>query len=437
MKRIIFAILILSGTAERKSFAETNGVLALTPTLVNQLAEEMRTNHLTLLAARARTNAAAAGVKAVRTWEDPMARIGGMSAEKMMREEDGDLFYGVEQKLPLFGKPGAKRKMATAELAVEVADEDMKFQTLRSDLAKALFRAALADESLAIAEQDFEWLDVTTKVVEEGYRSGNGRLMDVLTLQNEKSKRAAQLKTEREKRAQAVLTVNRFLNRDFSAPWPTLSLPPLAEEIRYSESLVGYALRYEPRLKKMREEVRVAEAAANVARKERWPEVSIGFENRNYSGDGELRSSEFMVGFSIPFGNVSKYRSAIRREEEMKRAAEFEARNMELSAREEVHGLVVKISAARREALLYRDEVIPRSEQALASAKAMFESGGALRDVLDARRMWLEGKLMYVRAVAEQHEMLSELILCCGLGDFEALQMLSARPETETETPKP
>ena len=80
---------------------------------------------------------------------------------------------------------------------------------------------------------------------------------------------------------------------------------------------------------------------------------------------------------------------------------------------------------------------LERLEQALASAKAMFESGGALRDVLDARRMWLEGKLMYVRAVAEQYEMLSELILCCGLGDLEALQMIGATSESETETKQP
>jgi outer membrane protein, heavy metal efflux system len=434
MKRIVFAILILSGAAEWRSSADTNA-LAVTPAWVNQLAEEMRTNHPALLAARARTNAADANVKSVRTWEDPMARIGGMYADKMMRMEDGDLFYGAEQKLPLFGKPGAMRKMAFAEFTVEVADQDLKFQTLRSELAKALFRVALADESLAIAAQDLAWLDITTRVVEGSYRSGTGRLMDVLTLQNEQSKRIAQLETDRDKRAQAVLMFNRLLGRELNAPWPRLQLPPLAEEIKYSESLAGYALRYEPRLKKMREEIRMAEAAANVARKERWPELSLGFENRNYSGNGELRSSEIMVGFSIPWGNVSKYRAAIRREDEKKRAAEFEARNMELASREEVHGLVVKIAAARREALLYRDEVIPRSEQAQASARAMFESGGMLRDSLDARRMLFEGKLMYARAVAEQFEMLSELILCCGLGDLEALQMLVT--PSESETPKP
>lgn len=411
--------------------------LQLTPELITQFADEMATNHPALLAARARTNAAAANVRSIRTWDDPMAKVGGMAAEEMMRQEDGDFIYGLEQKLPLFGKPGAMRQMARAELAVVAAEESLKFQTLRSALAKALFRAALADETIAIAEQDLAWLEVNTKVVEESYRAGRARLMDVLTLQNEQSRRIEQLKTDRDNRAQTLRVVNRFLNRDLTAPWPTLKLPPLAEEVRFYPKLIGYALEQAPELKQMREEIRMAEASANVARKERWPEVTIGFENKTYARDNDLRSTEVMLGFSIPLGNSSKYRAAVRREEEKKRAAEFEAQNAAQAVREEVHGLIVKISAARREALLYRDQIIPRSEQAIASAKAMFESGGALRDVLDARRMLIEGKSMYVRAVAEQYEMLSELILCCGLGDLEALQMIGVAPETETETRKP
>ena len=109
-----------------------------------------------------------------------------------------------------------------------------------------------------------------------------------------------------------------------------------------------------------------------------------------------------------------------------------------VSSREEVHLLTVKIDAARREALLYRDEVLPRSEQALASASASWQTGeGSFRDVLDACRMVLEARLMYARAVSEQYEMLSDLVLCCGLGDLEALQMIGAQPETPTGEKRP
>src|SRR6266850_983915 len=109
MKRIVLVNLVLlgvfgSGLAVANENSSATNAVPLTPEFVNQLAEEMRTNHPALLAARARTNAAAAGVDAVRTWEDPTARVGGVAADRAMRADNGDVIYGAEQKLPLFGK---------------------------------------------------------------------------------------------------------------------------------------------------------------------------------------------------------------------------------------------------------------------------------------------------------------------------------------------
>ena len=126
--------------------------------------------------------------------------------------------------------------------------------------------------------------------------------------------------------------------------------------------------------------------------------------------------------------------SQVQRDEAKLKAAELDLVDYELSVREEVHQLTVKIDAARREAVLYRDQIIPRSQSALASARSGWEANrNSFRDVLDARRMLLEGRLMQARAVAEQYQMLSELVLCCGLGDMEALQMIGAQPEVSPQ----
>ncbi len=429
MKTTIICSFILA-VAATAAFGSppTDPVLRVTPEFINQFTEELRTNHPALMAARARTNAAAAGIAAVRTWDDPMFRVGGMAADTTMRADNGDIFYAAEQKLPLFGKPRAARAIASAELDVEIANEDYQFQILRRDFARAAFRAALVEETVRIGEQDLAWIEVTAKVVEQSYRSGSGRLVDVLQLQNERSKRIEQLQTDRAKLGHEKLSLNRLLNRPLESSWPVLELPSVAQTVFYNPRLVDFALRYEPKLRMMRQQIRQTEASVAAARKQRLPDVTLGVENRNYSRNGELRQTEVMLGFTIPFGNNSKYRADIRREDEKRKATEFETKDYELSVREEVHMLTVKIDAARRETLLYRDQVIPRSEQALASARSMYESGGALRDVLDARRMLLEGRLMSARAVAEQYEMLSELVLCCGLGDLEALQMIGAQP---------
>src|ERR1051325_8472185 len=149
MKTICRSILFLAlarGLAQpaTNAPAAAHGVL-LTPEYLGALSDEMRTNHPALLAARERTNAAAANLAAVRTWDDPMIRGGGMGAREEMRADEGDILYGVEQKLPLFGKPALARKVARAELATEAANADYQFQVQRSELAKAAFGTALAD----------------------------------------------------------------------------------------------------------------------------------------------------------------------------------------------------------------------------------------------------------------------------------------------------
>lgn len=425
MKTILVSLLFGSAVA----FAETNSLppVPLTPQFINQLAEELRTNNPALAASAARTNAAARAVAAVRTWEDPMAKVGYMFSDDptMMQMEEGDILYGVEQKLPLWGKPAAMRRMARAELNVEVAGSDAKFQTLRSDFAKALIRTALASETAAIGEQDLAWVEKMQAAADARYRSGSGSLTEVLRLQNERARRADQLTTTRAQLRQDEFTLNRMLNRAPDSSWPKLVLPEIAAPVVYSERLVRFARDYAPQLRKMREEVRVAEAAVNKTRRERYPEVSVGVDTRNDSSNGDWKQTEVMLSFSLPFFNRGRYRADIARDEARHKAAEFDVADMELAVREEVYGLTVKIDAARREALLYRDEIIPRSEQALAASQSAWQNGsGMFLDVLEARRMLLEARLMSTRAVTEQWQMLSELVLCCGLADLEALQML-------------
>jgi len=404
--------------------------IQLTSAYINQLAEEMRGRHPAIQAAWARTNAAAAGVRAVRTWDDPMVQLGGMAAREEMRADEGDIMYGIEQKLPLFSKPRFARSVARAELWTEMANADYQFQVLRRELAKAAFRTALADEVVVIGQQDLAWLETMTRTMEGKYRAGEATLVETLLLQNERSKRATQLETDRDRLTHERVSLNRMLNRELLSPWPTLELPSLAGPVVYGSRLSEFALKYEPRIEMMRRQIKQAEATVALTRRQRLPDVNAGLEARNYSGDGSFRQGVLLFSMPIPWVNSGKYREDVNRDEAKLRAAESDLQDYELSVREEVHQLTVKIDAARREALLYRDQIIPRSQSALESARSGWEANrSTFRDVLDARRMLLEGRLMQARAISEQYQMLSELVLCCGLGDLEALSMIGAQPE--------
>src|SRR6478672_5780196 len=139
--------------------------LVLTPHLINELAEEARTNNAALWANRSRVVAAEENAKSIPTWRNPELMAGGMAGDEGMRAFLGDIIYGVQQPLPVFGKEKAARAAAQSEIGVEQADLEYQFQTVRKTLAQALFNAALSDEVLALSQQDLAWLETLNAAV--------------------------------------------------------------------------------------------------------------------------------------------------------------------------------------------------------------------------------------------------------------------------------
>src|SRR5207237_570299 len=138
-------------------------------------------------------------------------------------------------------------------------------------LAKALFRAALADEIVQLGEEDLNWLETITRTMQSKYSAGQATLVETLQVENERSRRANQLLTDRNDLDHERVALNRILNRELHSPWPPLLLPPPAEPISYNERLVRLALNNEPKIKWLRQQIRQAEAALNVTRHQRYP----------------------------------------------------------------------------------------------------------------------------------------------------------------------
>jgi len=411
--------------------AAATNVVRLNAAVVNQFVERMRTNNPAVRAADARFLAASAATNAVRTWEDPEFAFGGTvaSSRGFNPAEEGNLIYGLEQKLPLFGKAAAARRVAQSEAAAEETRAALAFQTRRRDLAKILFRTAFSEQTLGIGAEDLAWLDTMAVTIEERYRAGSATQVDVLRVQNERSKRVERLRTDTRRRDNDLVSINRMLGVELDAPLPKFDLPDPAATLTFSQHLVDLAVRHEPTLRVMRREIEMAEANVAATRKSRLPEVSGFIDGRQYSGDGGFREGTFGVKLSLPWFNAGKYRSDLARDRARAEAVAQDAADYLAVVREEVYRLVVNIDAARREALLYRDQILPRTRQALESAHANWLAGrGMSFDVMETRRMLLEAKLEYARAVSEQYQTMAELILCCGLGDFDSLDMISNQP---------
>jgi outer membrane protein, heavy metal efflux system len=259
---------------------------------------------------------------------------------------------------------------------------------------------------------------------QERYKAGRSTQVEVLRMETEHATRAEGLRRMLRERDSEVLMLNRLLGRPLDTKWPELVLPELWPQFQVDDRVLQLASRGEPKIKMLRREMARADAAAEVARRAKRPDVSIGLEGRQFGGDGQFKEGSAVVKMTIPFINRSKYAAAYAREKDRAEAAELDAREYEAQIRDEISRVAIRIENARRQAVLYRDQIIPRGEQTLASAESNWQGGRSFfHDVLDARRMLLDARNEYAKAVAEQYTALSELVLCCGLTDFEALQM--------------
>ena len=425
-----FGFLNVRAVADTGAVGDTN-VVVITTDFINRLVAEARTNSPSLRAADYRERSAELNSAGVRTWEDPKATFGGSvySDKGFKPDEDGNLVYGIEQKLPLWGRPKLNRQIADVEISTLQAQTDLRVQELRRDLTKGLLATAFAGRVVEIGEQDLAWLNITASTVENKYRAGGAVIADTLQIQNEAAKRSDDLRTDRNRLAHERFALNRLLNRPADASWPSLQLPPVAPAVPLSQKLLSLSLQSEPKLKVLEREINEAQATAELTRRSRLPEVSLGVEGRQFSGDGEFRSGMFTLNFSIPWFNESKYAKDYERDKERQKSTEQEREDQVLTVREQLHHLSVEIDAARREALLYSDEISPRASQALSSRVADWETGhGMFRDVLDARRTLLDSQLTAARATAEENEMLAELLLWTGLDSVEALAPLVNEP---------
>src|SRR6266536_964538 len=236
----VSAGLLNAGAADDARSVEATNTVLISTALIIRLVTEARTNNPSLKAADSRVRSAALNAEAVRTWEDPMAMLGGSvySSRGFNPSEDGNLAYGVEQKLPLWGRPKLTRRVAEAETSMREAEANYRAGQLRTEITKALLMTALAERVVDIGEQDLAWVEATTKATDNKYRAGQAVVADTLQIQNEAAKRNETLRTDHRRLAHERFTLNRLLNRDASSTWPSLKLPSVAPAIPLSNKLL-------------------------------------------------------------------------------------------------------------------------------------------------------------------------------------------------------
>ncbi len=375
------------------------------PIFIQRLVSEAVTKHPKVGAAEARTQAATSAVRGVRLWQDPQVGLGMMAANNMNRRVNGDILASIDQPLPRLSLYKAEKRKANADELAQKATQRQTANELGLSVAQAVLELALADEVIRLQAENLAWLGAIVKTAEERAKNPNATATETLRLESEFAVRTQTLASAKRQRAQFATTLNLLLVRPPEAPWSPLILPVQAEEIFNSIALKVRLERDNPQLDAMRHQVEGAQAEADAARARKKPVFSLGTQYFTYSR-GTLNDSMLVFGFkmTLPWFNSRVYKADIERAENLRAASQ---KDLDAEQRELYTQLTALITEAKNQEKLaeaYTDEVLPKTEQALATLQnAWVSSRATLLEVLDARRLLLDARQEQKRALAARH----------------------------------
>ncbi len=344
-----------------------------------------------LSAARASARAATFRIAPARTLPDPQLQLGLMNRNLPslgLQDPLGMNQVQVMQMIPFPGKLGAAGRGAQAQAdASQARAEDLGWE-LRSQAAMAFYEIYGTERSIAVALETQQLLRDIAATAQRMYAVGEGRQPDVLRTQVEINRMTEEILRMRTMRDALVARLNALLDQPPDAAVGEAQIPVFPAQLPNLDSLVALALGHRPMLQAGREDVRAAEAAQTLARREIWPDLQLGviYGQRPMPDGGTDRMASFMFGFNLPVFAGSRQLKMRQETQAMRDMARADLAAMEADTRGRVGVALADLRQARQLQDLYRETLLPQARATVTSSLAAYQVGDInLMTLLDAQ----------------------------------------------------
>lgn len=209
--------------------------------------------------------------------------------------------------------------------------------------------------------------------------------------------------------------LNAMLGREPSA---ALGVPRIPEEhraVRASDAeMIAIAAEEFPEVAVFAQQVQGRTDALELARMRWIPDISP-----TLSITGSIAQA---IGAMVTLPTtVPEIRAGIRAAEAELRAAEAMLRQSRTERIGEYVALVISLRRAQEKAALFRNVIEPAAQRLSEARTRSYEAGGgALKDVIDARQMWLETRVVIAKADSAADKAVVDIECCLG-ADIETI----------------
>ena len=374
-----------------------------------------------LASAFARWQAALEKVPQVSALPDPRFTYSYLIREVETRVGPQRQKFGLTQTFPWFGKLDLSGDVAAAAAEVERQRYEGARRRLFREVTDAYAELYYLGRALEVTGENHELLARLEDVIRARYRTGGTPNSSLIRAQVERGKLEDRLFTLQDLRSPLSARLNALLGRPVDSEvalpgeLPEESLPEPEDELLARINAVN------PELIALDAEARRQAMAGDLARKQFWPDISIGVE---YVQTGEARMPNVVDSGKDPFAAMlsiniplwrGKYRAAEREASARERSVRHAGRDMELELSSRLKMAYYGYRDAERKIALYGGSLVPQGEQALAVTEEAFRAGNAdFNSLIDAERVLLEFQLAHERAIADRAQRLAEIEMLAG-----------------------
>lgn len=322
---------------------------------------------------------------------------------------------GVSQKLPFFGKLAARGDIASSEVSIAIQDLEQKRLDVVSQVRRSYWSYYFTTRAIEVTGVNRDLLAQFRGIAEAKYESGTASQQDVLRASVELSNLENELITLGQRRTTAIARLNSLVDRPVNAPIPEPQRVELEQVALSFEALLADAERWNPALKKMAERIELYRTRFDLARLQRWPDLTVSFRYGSVENDGLAPSAngrdQWWLGFGINLpiwldrlnAGEREARQGMR-ESQASLSAEFN----EVAFR--LEEALTKVETKQRLAILFRDVIVPQARQTVDVSQSGYRSGTVdFLTLVDNWRQLLDFTLIYYRSLSELEESLAEL----------------------------
>lgn len=320
----------------------------------------------------------------------------------------------ITQDLPFPGKRALKGKVASSEADAEWWLFEQTRRNVVAEVKDAYFDLYYISKALGVVTKTKTLLEQFIKIAEARYAVGKGIQQDVLKAQVEFSKLLEQQTMLEQRKQIAEARLNSLLYRESDSP---LAVPEELKPRAFDFSLAQLneaAIANYPDLKAQRRKIEGAQYAIQLAKKEFYPDFSVGFTYTNRPAMPEMYG--LSVGVKLPIYSAQKQRPAL-----TEATASFEAEKRTLENMATV--LMFKIrdkylaqNTAQRLMKLYSTTIVPQSSLSLESAIAGYQVGKVdFLTLLDNVVTLLNYELSYYEQLSNEEKAVAALEPLVGI----------------------